>query len=129
MLARYARLIADARGRNQRPDGVVFVAIGPLPVHEVQPDNWRVVVEPRDDVRRLEWAWCVGLDIELATKLASDERALAVCQAIADQSPRNLVLWETSTGKRWWIVDECGPWPRPYLLHEPDKSLCTSSET
>jgi hypothetical protein len=123
MLPLFAKPIAEARERGERPDGVVFVAIDrTLATHQAHPENWRVVVGSTP-VPRLEWDWCIGLDIEVATLARSDERAIAVCEAIAAARPRNLVLWETRSGKRWWLVDPAGAWPTPYLLHESDRSL------
>ena len=83
MLPLYADVIADARQRGERPDSVVFISLGKLGVRAVYPGNWRVVVTPRAPIGKLDFSWCIGLDIEVvAERVYKNPRCIAVCEAI-----------------------------------------------
>ena len=130
MLPLYAQTIADARQRGERPDSVVFVSFGNLGVRAALSGNWCVVVMPQVSVGKLDFSWCIALDIEVAAQhVKANPRCVAVCEAILANAPRNLVVWETATGCRWWLKDELGPWPKPFLLGELDRSLMPKEPT
>ena len=124
MLPLYADTIVDARQRGLRPDGVVFISIGKIGVRAAHPNNFCVIVTPWVPISRLDFSWCIALVIEIAAeRVKGNSRCIALCEAVITMSARNVVVWDVSSGERWWLMDELGPWPKPFRLSEPDRSL------
>jgi hypothetical protein len=123
MLPLYAEQVMAARASGKKPADVVFVSLGKLGVRRAYPNNWCVVVGGRFPVGVFDFTWARGLDIEVVADSSSDERTLAVCQSVNAQGPRNLVLWEATSGRRWWLRDPVGAMPRTLWQLERDRSL------
>jgi hypothetical protein len=127
LLPIHADEIACARRNGQRPELVVFIDVGAPPgLRAAYPLNFVTVCGQRIALARFDFSWTIGLDVEIvADRVTGNERAIQAIEHVNAAAPRNLVVWETRTGRRWWIRDALGPWATPSRI-EADRRFISS---
>jgi hypothetical protein len=99
----FAKPIAEARARGQKPVEMVIVSDGDLGLHRRFPANPVVRVRPEQRPTSLSWRFLAGLDVEIAT-VDAGLRMLALVDAILAAHPHYLRVWNLENDRMMRVV-------------------------